>query len=102
MLVIPLAAVPSQTVNVNLRVAGTTNTRQQARITVRTIGAEMYFSLDGVALNRIIRDRQRLLVDAGYRGFIGDFAMIYTQGRADPVYSGLGGRYQLVYFDAGE
>jgi hypothetical protein len=53
-------------------------------------------------LNRIIRDRQRLLVDAGYRGFIGDFAMIDTQGRADPVYSGLGGRYQLVYFDAGE
>lgn len=101
MLVIPLSAVPSQTVNVSLRIPGSL-VRQQAKITVRTIGSLMYFSLEGVATNRVIRDRQRLLVDCGYRDFVGDFAMVDTQGRADPVYTGLGARFQLVYFDAGE
>lgn len=89
-LIIPLNPVPSQTVNVT--VSG-----QVARITVRTIGAALYFSLSGVVENRVCRDRQRLLVDAGYRGFTGDFQFIDTKGSADPAYWGLGDRWQLVY-----
>jgi hypothetical protein len=88
--VIPLSPIPSQTVNVT--VAG-----QVAKITVRTIGAALYFSLDGVVTNRVCRDRQRLLVDAGYRGFVGDFQFVDTKGAADPVYWGLGDRWQLTY-----
>lgn len=95
MLVVPLAAVPSQTVDVTLA-------NQPAHITVRTIGTKLYFSLDGVAVNRIARDRQRLLVDSQYRGFIGEFAFVDTQGESDPVFTGLGARYQLVYYGAGE
>jgi hypothetical protein len=101
MLTVPLAAVPSQTVNVSLRVPGQL-ARQQANITIRTIGSELYFSLAGVLTNRIIRDRQRLLVASGYRGFVGDFAVVDTQGRDDPVYTGLGARFQLMYFNADE
>jgi hypothetical protein len=89
-LLVPLNPVPSQTVNVT--VGG-----QVARITVRTIGAQLYFTLDGIVTNRICRDRQRLLVDAGYRGFAGDFQFIDTKGADDPVYWGLGDRWQLVY-----
>lgn len=92
---IPLAAVPSQTVNVTLN-------NQEARITVRTTGTELFFSLEGVAENRICRDRQRLLIDAQYRGFVGDFSFVDTQGVNDPNYLGLDGRYQLVYLNAGE
>lgn len=94
-LIIPLTAVPSQTVNAT--VGG-----QVAKITVRTIGAGLFFSLDGVVLNRICRNRQRLLIDAKYRGFIGDFQFVDTKGADDPAYWGLGARWQLVYRDAGE
>lgn len=93
--VVPLAAIPSQTVNVT--VGG-----QVAKITVRTIGAGLFFSLDGVVTNRICRNRQRLLIDAKYRGFAGDFEFVDTKGAADPAYWGLGDRFQLVYRDAGE
>ncbi len=87
---VPLQPVASQTVSVT--VGG-----QVARITVRTIGAALYFSLEGVVTNRICRDRQLLLVDARYRGFLGDFQFIDTKGADDPRYYGLGVRWQLVY-----
>lgn len=95
MVIVPLDAVPSQTVNITLA-------NQAAKITVRTIGTKLYFSLDGVVTNRICRDRQRLLVDAQYQGFEGEFAFVDTQGATDPSYLGLGARYQLVYLNAGE
>ena len=88
--IVPLQPVPSQTVSVT--VGG-----QVAKITVRTIGAALYFSLDGVVQNRICRDRQRLLVDAGYRGFVGEFQFVDTKGAADPAYWGLGDRWLLTY-----
>ena len=40
-------------------------------------------------LNRIVRDV--------YLGFIGDFVWVDTEGSADPVYTGIGSRYQLLY-----
>lgn len=92
---IPLSAIPSQTANVTLD-------GQVARITVRTIGSFLYFSLDGVVTNRICRNRQRLLVDAQYHGFVGDFEFVDTQGDSDPQYPGLADRFMLVYFSAGE
>lgn len=94
-LLIPLSAVPSQTVSV--AVSG-----QVAKITVRTIGAALFFSLDGVLTNRICRNRQRLLIASEYHGFVGDFEFVDTKGDADPAYWGLGARFQLVYRDAGE
>lgn len=42
-------------------------------------------------LNRIVR--------SAYLGFDGDFAFVDTQGLSDPIYYGLGSRWQLVYFD---
>jgi hypothetical protein len=50
-------------------------------------------------LNRIVRD--------AYLGIIGDFTFIDTQAGpgdpgADPVYTGLGTRYQLAYLEAAD
>jgi len=99
MLLIPLAAVPSQTLAVTL-------SDQPARIALRTLGTSLYFSLSvndvPIVTNRICRNRQRLLIDAGYREFVGDFSFVDLQGDTDPAFSGLASRYQLVYFGAGE
>lgn len=49
-------------------------------------------------LNRIIRNQY--LNDAV--SFAGDFVFNDTQGNTDPVYTGLGTRYQLFYLTADE
>lgn len=45
-------------------------------------------------LNRIVR--------YAYLGFIGDFIWFDTQGTEDPVYYGLGSRWQLLYLSAAD
>lgn len=99
MLRVPLQAVPNQTLAVTLA-------RQVAQIALRQNGANLYFDLliknEYVVRTRICRDRQRLLLDAKYRGFIGDFAFVDTQGIDNPSYAGLGDRFQLIYLAAGE
>lgn len=42
------------------------------------------------------------MVRDSYFGFIGDLAFFDTQGDADPVYTGLGARFQLVYLAPGD
>lgn len=102
MLRIPLQTTPNQTLAVTLA-------RQAAQIAVRQNGGNVYFDLtvggEYIVRTRICRDRQRLLLDAQYRGFIGDFMFVDTQGTDDPVYTGFGdvsARFQLVYLAAGE
>lgn len=102
MLIVPLQTAPNQTLAVTLA-------RQAAQVALRQNGGALYFDLrvgDAyIVRTRICRDRQRLLLDAQYRGFVGDFAFIDTQGESDPEYTGLGdvsARYQLIYLAAGE
>lgn len=45
-------------------------------------------------LNRIVRD--------AYLGFSGDLLWYDTQGTSDPVYTGIGSRYQLIYLTPDE
>ena len=95
---IPLGAVAGQTFSINLG-------NQACLIELRTLGlgvdAHLYFSLtvsgSPIVTTRVCRNRQRLLLDAQYRGFQGDFMFIDTQGDTDPAYTGLGTRYVLVY-----
>jgi hypothetical protein len=99
MLQVPLAAVASQTLSIGLD-------GQAAQIAVYTLSTGLYFDLleDGVPIvtTRIARDKTRLLLDAGYRGFIGDFCFVDTQGSNDPTFDGLGTRYQLIYLEASD
>lgn len=99
MIFIATSAVPSQTLSVTL--AG-----QAAQIALRTIGSNLYFSLQNAAVpvvtTRICRNKQRLLIDAGYEGFVGDFFFFDSQGDTDPQYLGLGIRYALYYLEASD
>jgi hypothetical protein len=99
MLRIPLQAVPNQTLAVTLA-------RQPVQLAVRQNGGSLYIDVmhNGLYIvrTRICRNRQRLLLDAGYRGFAGDFMFVDTQGSDDPQYAGLGVRYQLLYIGADE
>jgi hypothetical protein len=99
MRVVPLAAVPSQTLAIVLD-------GQNAQIALRQNGSFLYFSLSQddspIVTTRICRDRQLLLVDARYRGFKGDFLFVDQQGDTDPTFTGLGARYQLVFVSASE
>lgn len=45
-------------------------------------------------LNRIVR--------SVYLGFIGDLVFNDLQGSSDPVYTGLGSRFQLIYLEASD
>lgn len=80
--------------------------RQTAQIALRQNGPDLYFELTSnrvsIVRTRICRDRQRILLDMRYRGFIGDFAFVDTRGTDDPQWYGLGSRFQLFYLAAGE
>lgn len=98
MLIIPLSPVPYQILATQL--AG-----QDCRIAVYARETGLYLALavsDVLLLPGVIcLDRTRIVRDA-YFGFIGDLAFSDAQGIADPVVSGLGSRFRLVYIEAGE
>lgn len=98
MLIVPLQAVPSQTLSV--RLGG-----QPCKIDVLTRGEGLYVSLyindvlivGGVAA----RDRVRVVIDR-YLGFVGDLVWRDNRGREDPRYDGLGDRWDLIYLEAAD
>lgn len=115
-LIIPLSAVPSQTLNVTLN-----NQSCQINIYAKNINVPHDPTSAGIAttpptfdnitpifLDLYVNDEdiitgvlclnEVLIVRNTYLGFIGDLCMVDTQGAgADPGVSGLGTRWQLVY-----
>jgi hypothetical protein len=98
MLIVPLQAIPSQTVNIQL---GGQSCRIDAYQTAFGLFIDLYVSgvliiggVIGQNLNRIVRDL--------YLGFVGDLTFIDSQGSTDPDYLGLGGRYALAYLTPDE
>lgn len=98
MQIIPLEAVPAQSLRVKL--AGQNCT---IRVYQKTTG--VYFDLDVEQINLVsgvlCRDRVKL-VRYEYLGLTGDFSFMDTQGKSDPEYSGFGGRFDLVYLEGDE
>jgi hypothetical protein len=98
MLIVPVQTLPSQTVQVQIgQQAVQLNIYQQTFMLAMDVYVNGVLIVGGVIcqnLNRIIRSL--------YLGFNGDFAFFDTQGTTDPVYTGLGSRYLLGYFDADE
>jgi hypothetical protein len=99
MILVPLAAVPSQSLSIQLG-------GQPCQITVRTLGTSLYFSLlindEPIVQSRICRNRQRLLLDARYKGFVGDFMFIDTFEDEQPSFPGLGTRWFFFYLSPNE
>jgi len=94
MIIVPLQAVPAQTVSILLN-------KQNCQLNVYKKFYELTMDvlvngeliIGGVAcwnLNRIVRSK--------YLGFVGDFAFFDTQGEDDPDWPGLGTQFLLMYF----
>lgn len=98
MKVVPIQPVPSQTVKVILG-------NQNVQITLRHQSQGMFVDVisDGVTLTSATIARDAVpLMPRDYLSFAGNLIFVDTQGADDPVYTGLGSRFQLVYFTAEE
>lgn len=95
---IPLRAAPSQSVKVVLD-----GQNSQIAIYHKAQGLFVDINADGVdiVVGVIARDAVPL-VCREYVGFSGNLLFVDTQGSDDPIYSGLGSRFSLMYLTAGE
>ena len=94
MQIIPTQALPSQTLQVQLG-----NQACTLSVFQFTYGlfATLLVGTAEIVVSAICQNGNRLVRDA-YLGFAGDLAFVDTQGASDPVYTGLGSRWQLLYF----
>lgn len=93
---IPLKQVPSQSVNALL-------VGQPCTIQLREMNGRQYFglSVNGTVICRnVLTVNLSRIVRAAYTGFVGDFAVIDTQGDEAPQYTGWNTRWLLVFNDA--
>lgn len=98
MLVIPLAATPSQKLNALLA-----SQNCQIKVYQKTTGLYLDLSINDAPVKSGILCLDRvLLIRHAYLGFVGDLCFFDTQGTSDPTYDGLGARYQLVYLEASD
>ena len=92
---IPLQAVPSQTLSVLLGA-------QNCQIDVYQKSTGLYLDLsinnNPVLQTVICRDRVKLVRQA-YHGLAGDLAFMDLQGFSDPDYTGLAGRFVLLFLE---
>ena len=93
MLIVPLIAAPSQTLTIQL-------SNQPCTINVYQLSTGIFIDLyvnDQPVITSVIgQDRNRIVRDL-YLGFIGDLSFFDTQGTDDPIYTGLGTRFVLLY-----
>jgi hypothetical protein len=101
MQIIPLRAIPNQTLSVLV-------SNQNTRINVYQKGVVPRLYCD-VILNEatpqatgILCQNLKPIVRYGYVGYQGDFFFFDTQGADDPVYTGLGSRFLLYYLAPNE
>ena len=98
MQIIPLQAVPNQTLTVNL--AG-----QVCQVDIYNTFYGLFVDLyvDGVLLiGGVIAQNMNRIVRSSYLGLIGDLTFVDQQGDSDPTYDGLGTRYALAYLEASD
>lgn len=95
---IPLAPVPSQSVNVQL---GGQNCRVDVYQTAYALFLDLYESNEPVVDGAICQNLNRVVRDS-YLGFLGDLLFYDSQGKSDPDFTGLGGRFSLLYLSEAE
>ena len=100
MQIIPLNAVANQTLAILLG-----GQACQLNIFQKSTGMFMDVYVDGgltPIITGVVCQNENRIVRSLYLGFIGDFVFKDTQGSDDPVYTGLGDRWQLVYLEASD
>lgn len=95
MQIIPLVATPSQTLTVLLDGQYT-----QLNVYDKFYGLFMDVYVNNVLIiGGVICQNLNRIVRSAYLGFVGDFVFFDNQGMSDPVYTGLGSQYSLVYLE---
>lgn len=95
---IPLQDAASQTLRILLD-------GQLARIDLRQFSQALYCDLyvnDVLIIGGVICQNLNRIVRGKYLGFAGDLMFVDTEGSSDPLYPGLGSRYELVFLSASE
>jgi hypothetical protein len=93
MQVIPLQPIPSQTFTVTLN-----NQLCQINVYQKRYGLFLDLFVGGVLiLGGVICENLNRIVRNSYLGFSGDLTFFDNQGTSDPIYTGLGTRYSLLY-----
>jgi hypothetical protein len=94
---VPLSALPSQELSLVLG-------NQDVTVRVLTRGDYLYLDVlkesTPVIQGQLIVTNQNLL-PSGLADFIGNFQVVDINGNSDPVYTGLGTQYRLLYSDEG-
>lgn len=93
MQVIPIQPIPAQLLSVVLN-------GQNCQIGIYQKNPCIFVDLNagGVEISIGVRARDAVALNPNeYAGFLGNLFFIDTQGSDDPVYTGLGSRFQLVY-----
>jgi hypothetical protein len=90
---VPLQPIPNQTLQVSLG-------GQPCILNVYQLAYGMFMDIyvgNTLIVAGVVCQNLNRIVRSVYLGFIGDFCFFDTQGSQDPVFTGLGARYQLVY-----
>src|ERR1700744_3004499 len=98
MQIIPLQAVPNQTLLVDLN-------GQSSQINVYQTNWGVFLDLyvsNVLIIGGVICQNLNRIVRSAYLGFSGDLCFIDNQGSDDPVYTGLGTRFSLAYLEASD
>ncbi len=93
MLTVPMQALPNQTAQVLLDSQSTTLNLYQYQY---GLFMDVYLNTQPICTGIICRNLVRI-VRYAYLGFLGDFCWFDTQGTSDPIYTGVGSRWQLLY-----
>ena len=98
MQIVPLQAVPSQNISVVLA-----DQPCELRVYQKTTGLFMDVLVnDDLIVAGVLCENKNRIVRSLYLGFSGDFFFFDSQGNDDPVYVGLGSRFNLAYLTAAE
>lgn len=93
--IIPTQPIPNQSLQVQLNnQAIALNIYQQAY----GLYVDVYLN-NALVIAGVIAENLNRIVRSLYLGLSGDFLFVDTQGSTDPVYTGLGNRYQLLYLE---
>lgn len=98
MIVVPLKAIPAQTTQIVL--AG-----QSCVIEVNQLEYGLFLNLyvnNQLIVASVICQNLNRIVRSAYLGLSGDLVFWDAQGAADPVYTGIGSRFFLLYLTAAE
>lgn len=98
MLIVPLQAIPNQTVTTTLN---SQVTQLNVYQTYNGLFIDVYLE-NTLIIGGVICENQNRIIRSTYLGYSGDFAFLDVQGSNDPDYAGLGTRYFLAYLTEAE